>query len=297
MEVAAEVAEVAEVAVDESRPHPTSSLPALGVGLGFRPSFRSDLFRHQEQVDFLEIIIEHYLEASPEKMRELDLLSSHFTIVPHGLNLSLGSAEGLDLSYVEKVAHFIQQLDPPWWSEHIAWTRSDEVEIGHLSPVPFTQEALDTLCQNIEAVQQIIHCPLLLENITYPFLLPGAEMSEPEFLTALCSRVDCGLLLDATNVFTNATNHQYDPVVFLEEIPLERIVQLHFTGGHWQGETLIDSHSQPTPPEVWSLLKNILEQAPVKGMILERDENIPPFRELLQELATARQAGQQHNRW
>ena len=275
----------------------TSSLPTLGVGLGFRAPFKPDLFLRQDEVDFLEITADHYLDAPPEKERELALLAEHFTLIPHGLNLSLGSADGLDPAYVRNLASLVRRLDPPWWSEHIAFTRAGDRDIGHLSPLPHTREALDVLSRNVAEVRRHLDVPLILENISYLVTMPGAEMSEAEFLAELVERTDCGLLLDVMNLHANASNHGYDPRWFLDRLPLERVVQLHFVGGHWSGDVLIDSHSEPTPPEVWELLDEVLRGAPVKGIILERDENIPPFRELVRELDHARAIGRRHGRW
>jgi hypothetical protein len=274
-----------------------SHLPTLGVGLGFRAPFRSDLFLNQPQVAFLEIIADHYLDAPPEKLRELDLLAEHFTLIPHAINLSLGTAEGVDDDYVRKLARLIRRLNPPWWSEHIAFTRAGPVSIGHLSPLPFTREAVATLSRNVARVRRHIDAPLMLENIAYLLSVPGGEMTEAEFLTEVLERTDCGMLLDVTNLHANATNHGYDPHAFLDHVPLERVVQLHFVGGHWHGRRLIDSHSQPTPAEVWTLMEAVITRAPVKGMVLERDENLPRFQELLAELEQARALGRRLGRW
>jgi uncharacterized protein len=274
-----------------------TNLPTLGVGLGFRPPFLSELFLNRQRVDFLEITAEHYMDASPEKARELELLAEHFPLIPHGLNLSLGSAEGIDAEHVEKLAKLVRRLDPPWWSEHIAFTKAGGVEIGHLAPLPLTHEAVDVLCRNIDTVRQQIDTPLILENITCPLRLPGDEMSEAEFLSELLERSDCGLLLDVTNLYTNARNHGENLVAALERLPWERVVQLHFVGGVEEDGVWIDSHSQPTPPEVWELMETVAARAPVKGIILERDENFPPFAELCGELERARAIGRQHRRW
>ncbi len=265
-----------------------SRLPALGVGLGFRVPFRGDLFLHQRQVSFLEIVADHYLDAPPEKEQELELLAEHFPLIPHAINLSLGSAEGIDPTYLRKLAELVRRLKPPWWSEHIAFTRAGGVDIGHLSPLPFTWEAVEVVCRNIAEVRRWIDRPLILENIAYTVTVPGGEMSEAEFLTEVLERTDCGLLLDVTNLHANAVNHGYDPQAFLEQLPLERVVQLHFVGGHWHNGVLIDSHSQPTPPKVWAMMEAVMARAPVKGVVLERDENLPPFEELLGELDQVR---------
>jgi uncharacterized protein (UPF0276 family) len=274
-----------------------SHLPTLGVGLGFREPFISDLFLNRQQVDFLEIVAEHYLDASWQKQQELKLLATHFPIIPHAINLSLGSAEGLDTDYLRKLAALIKQLNPPWWSEHICFTKAGGVDIGHLSPLPYTQEAVEVLCRNIAEVRRWIDVPLILENITYMVKLPGAEMTEAQFLGEVVERSDCGLLLDVTNLHTNAVNYSYDVHDFLQQLPSDRIVQLHFVGGHWHDGILIDSHSQSTPVEVWQLIEEVVARVPVKGIILERDENLPPFAELTAELQKARNIGRSHSRW
>ena len=171
------------------------------------------------------------------------------------------------------------------------------MEIGHLAPLPFSREALDVLVRNIAEVQGRIETPLILENITYHVTMPGAEMDEATFLDELTGRTGCGLLLDLTNLYTNAVNHGGDPFAELDRLPLDRVVQLHFVGGHWQDGLLIDSHSQPTPPEVWALMEAVVARAPVRGIILERDENLAPFGDLLAEIERARAIGRRYQRW
>lgn len=272
-------------------------LPTLGVGLGFRQPLKSDLFLNRQKVDFLEIVAEHYLDAPPEKQQELELLAAHFPLIPHGINLSLGSAEGVDKDYLHKLAALVKQLNPPWWSEHICFTKAGGVDIGHLSPLPYTKEAVNVLCRNITEVQKLIDVPLILENITYMLKLPGAEMTEAQFLMEVVEKCDCGLLLDITNLYTNAVNFGDDIEEFWQNLPWERVVQLHFVGGHWHDGILIDSHSQSTPGEVWELMKKVVNIAPVKGIVLERDENLPTFAELTTELQTAREIGRSAGKW
>ncbi|WP_427162234.1 DUF692 domain-containing protein [Aliinostoc sp. HNIBRCY26] len=272
-------------------------LPSLGVGLGFRQPFKSDLFLNRQQVDFLEIVAEHYLQASWQQQQELELLASHFPIIPHAINLSLGSAEGVDTDYLRQLAALIKQLNPPWWSEHICFTKAGGVDIGHLSPLPYTKEAVKVLCRNIAEVRRWVDVPLILENITYMVTLPGAEMTEAQFLAEVVENADCGLLLDVTNLYINAVNHSYDVQQFMRDLPWERVVQLHFVGGHWHDGILIDSHSQATPPQIWELIDEVVARVAVKGIVLERDENLPEFAELTAELQQARELGRRHGRW
>jgi len=266
----------------------SENLKNLGVGLGFRPQFRGELFLHRDKVDFLEITADHYIDSAPPKLEELELLKQHFPLIPHGLSLSLGSAEGVDEIYLEKLAALVEQIRPEWWSEHICFTKSGGIDIGHLAPVPFTREAVNVLVRNIKHVKTVIETPLILENITYTFRYSRAEMTETEFLRRILEETDCGLLLDVTNLYINSVNHGFSWRKFLDELPLERVVQLHFVGGHKRGNVMVDSHSQTTQAEIWEVFREVCRRANVKGAILERDENFPPFDLLIEELDTAR---------
>lgn len=257
--------------------------------MGFREVYRGETFLRRAEIDFLEITADHYLDATPKKLAELDLLAENFALIPHGLNLSLGSAEGIDEKYLEKLAVLIEKIQPAWWSEHICFTRANGVDIGHLAPLPFTGEAVETLIRNIEKVKSIVKTPLILENITYNIRFPSSELDEAEFLKIVLEETDCGLLLDVTNLYINSKNHNYDWRVFLDGLPLERIVQVHFVGSHRHENRLIDAHANRTENEIWEVFTEVCRRADVKGAILERDENFPPFEEIITELQTARE--------
>lgn len=274
-----------------------ANLPRLGAGLSYRRPFRDELLQQQSEVDFIEIIADLYLDAPPEKLDELALLAEHFTVVPHFTNLSLGSAEGLDEKYLEQVCQLIKRLAPPWWSEHIGFTRAGGVNLGHPAPLPFTMEAVEAMTRNIITARRAIATPLILENVCSPFVWPGAEMTEPEFITAVLFNSGCGLLLDVTNIHTQATNLGGDPAAFLDKLPLERVVQVHFSGAHESKGRLVDSRTQPVSESVWKLLDAAVARAPVRSICLERDDNLPPLAEILWEVERARAIGRQHRRW
>jgi uncharacterized protein (UPF0276 family) len=271
--------------------------PALGSGVGFRPQFRAELFAHRDQIDFLEIIADHYLDASREKLDELVLLKSHFPLVAHGLDLSIGSAEGLDMRYVEKIATLLERIDPPWWSDHLCFTRAGGVSIGHLASLPYTQEAIDAVARNVEFLRRRIKTPLILENITCVVRIPGGEMDEPEFLSRTLEATGCGWLCDVANMHVNAKNFGVDLDAAFERWPWDRLVQIHYAGGRERNGILIDSHDAATSDEVWALYDRIVARAPVKAVILERDEKIPPFGELIAEVARARATLTETGRW
>ncbi len=265
-----------------------NNLPNLGVGIGFRPNLKTDIFLHRGQIDFLEITTDHFINAPKAKRDELELLAASFPLIPHSLELSLGSAEGIEHDYLEKVAEIVEAVQPAWFSDHICFTRSGGVKIGHLAPVPFTEEALRVFVKNIEAVKRRISTPLILENITRNVVYPSSEMSETVFIRRVLEATDCGLLLDATNLYINSVNLGFDWRQYLDEVPMERVVQLHFVGSHRHGNRLIDGHGDRTEDEIWEVFREVAGRTEINGAVLERDENFPDFGELVGELATAR---------
>jgi uncharacterized protein (UPF0276 family) len=276
-------------------PTPSSDQPVFPgpkaktqIGLGFREQFRADVFLNRDKIDFLEITTDHYLDARPEKLAELKLLKEHFPLIPHSLELSLGSAEGIDEAYLEKVAELIDEIEPEWFSDHLCFTRAGGVKIGHLAPLPATTEAVRIFVKNIALVKKRIKTPLILENIAYLVRYPSSRMTEGAFVRTILEETGCGLLLDVANLYINARNFEYDWRRFLDEIPIDRIVQLHFVGSHRHGARLIDAHADRTENEIWEVFGEVCARGEVRGAVLERDENFPPFAELLSELETAR---------
>jgi uncharacterized protein len=280
------------------------NIPHLGVGMGFRQNYMAELFLDIKSVDFLEITADHYFTQNTQKLDELALLKENFILIPHGLDLSLGSAEGLDKYYLEKMAKLVDYIKPYYWSEHLCFTKAGGISLGHLASVPYTQEAIDVFCKNIETAQNFIPFPLILENITTSFSLPGSEMSEALFIKKIIEisnhnnnnqnkNLFVGLLLDVTNLYINAQNLGFDYKKYLAEYPTEYVVQCHFVGYYTQkiGEKnwLVDGHANYTNPEIWEILEYVIKNTPVKGLILERDENFPPFEMIKKELSQARQ--------
>jgi len=289
-----EDAVVEGVAVVENNWAAGQLIPPLGAGLGYRDAYQADVYRYREAIDFLEIIADHFFDPVPLRARQLDLLQAHFTLIPHGLGLSLGSAEGLDENYLNRFANLVERIEPLYWSEHLAFTKAGGIDIGHLTPLPKTRQTLAVLRDNIRRACDRIQRPLILENITETIRFPDEQLDDAEFLTEVTEQNDCGLLLDVTNLYINSVNHRFDPLKVLWKLPPERIVQLHFVGGHWEDGQLLDSHSAATPEEIWQLLDEVLKFAPVKGVLLERDEKLPPMSELVAEMERARCSWRHH---
>lgn len=263
-----------------------TDLPFLGAGVSYRGAWRWDVIRHRDELGVVECMPEEV--AGETGLRDLVLIRQAVPVLLHGIGLSLGSADGLDPERVRHVAQVAEAVQPPWFSEHIAFTRAGGVEIGHLTPLPFTREAVATVAANAAELKAALPgLPLLLENIAYPFLLPGAEMTEARFIRAILETADVGLLLDLENVHANALNHGYDAFEYLESLPLERVVEVHLAGGLWSEGRYVDTHTRPVPEESWRLLEWLVPRTGIRAVIIERDDDLPPFGDLLAEVRRA----------
>jgi len=276
------------VVAAEAKPRAAWEPALLGAGISLRRPHVADAILHADELDLVEIVADHYLGVPPAVNAELAALRERFTIVPHGLDLSLGSAEGVARRYLQRLAALVEVLEPPYWSEHTAFTHAGGRSIGHLAPLPFTHEALDVLARNIARVRDAIAVPLILENIACPFDVPFADMDEAEFLHRLVDRTGCGLLLDVANLYYNARNRGLDPLEVLQAYPLHAVVQCHLAGGHRSGGEWIDSHAFDVPEEIWHVFEEVARRAPLQAAIVERDENLPAFSQLAEEAARAR---------
>jgi hypothetical protein len=261
------------------------------AGYSYRRAYAAETYANRERIDVLEIVADHFFDRLRECRRELEMLAEHFTLVPHGLDLSLGSAEGLNEAYLTRFADVVRRSGARRWSEHVAFTRAGGISIGHLAPLPYTRETLDVLERNLERARRAIgDLPCALENIAAPIAL-GGEFDEPEFLSALVARTGCKLLLDVENVHANALNFQFDADAYLDALPRDAVVQLHLAGGEWNGATYVDSHARTVSDDVWRLTRHAYERFAPEAAIVERDEDLPPFAELLREIEHARELG------
>jgi uncharacterized protein len=265
-----------------------ANLPSMGSGLGYRAEIKDAIFAARDQIDFVEVITDQFLDGSRahDEVREI---CDTFPVIPHGISLSVGSAAGIRPDYLRKIKQVSDITGSAYYSEHLCMTSAPGLEIGHLAPLALTEDMLERTIRNVKIVQDTLEKPLILENVTYLFAIPGEEMTQAEFFERMVEATGCGVLLDVTNVFINSTNHGFDPVDFLASMPLESVVQIHLAGGFWSHEILIDSHSEPVQEESWVLLKELVARTHVGSSIIEHDANFPEtLAPVLDQVARAR---------
>jgi uncharacterized protein (UPF0276 family) len=253
-----------------------------GVGLGWRPEL-AGLFDGLPGLRFTEVIAES-LTASEPPVALAALRQRGVTVIPHGIRLSIGGAEPPQPRRVDFLARCAEVLEAPLVSEHIAFVRAGGIEAGHLLPVPRTRDMVNLLVERIRQVQAALAVPLALEPIAALFDWPDDEFDELDFLTEILDRTDVSLLLDVANLYANARNRGTDPAAFLERLPLDRIGYVHVAGGREHDGLYHDTHTDPTPREVFDLVTALCARRPAVGLLLERDGRYPPREELYSEL-------------
>ena len=257
-------------------------------GLGLRKPHYEDVLSGNVQLDFAEVISENFMFPGGRPLADLLAVREKCPVALHGVSMSVGSASGLDRDYVQRLRALVDVIDPLFVSDHLCWTRVPGFSSHDLLPLPYTQEVLDIVSNHVQAAQEILGRQILLENPSAYLGFAESEMPEWDFLSKLCAQTGCGLLLDVNNVYVSARNLAFDPADYIAHFPMANVRQIHIAG-HSQGQdVLVDTHDQPVCDAVWDLFETAMTRVGPVAVMIERDNNIPPIGELLDELAMAR---------
>ncbi|MCJ7598804.1 MAG: DUF692 domain-containing protein [Methyloceanibacter sp.] len=262
--------------------------PFLGFGLGLRPQHYAEILDGSPEVDWFEVLSENYMIPGGQPMRMLDRICERYPVVMHGVSMSIASTSPLDKDYLRQLKALAARVKPVWISDHLCWTGVHGVNLHDLLPIPYTKEALGHVVDRVNQVQDFLDRPFTLENVSSYITFGQSEMSEWDFVSEVSKRTGCWLLFDVNNVYVSAFNHGFSADDFLNGVPKDRIVQFHVAGHSHEETHIIDTHDHPVCDEVWDLYRQAVETfGPVSTMI-ERDDNIPPLAELVDELNHAR---------
>ena len=263
--------------------------PYLGYGLGLRKDHYEAVLADRPNVDWFEIISENYMVDGGKPLDYLTRIREHYPMVMHGVSMSIGSSEPLDFDYLKQLKALIKRVEPAWFSDHLCWTGVNGINLHDLMPLPYTEEAIQHVVDRICQVQDYMGRQMLLENVSSYVTYCDSQISEWEFLTEIAERADCLLLLDINNIYVSAYNHNFDPYTYLTAIPEERVCQIHLAGHTREDNLIIDTHDHPISDPVFELYAASVQQFGRVSTMIERDDNIPPLPELLNELDQVRQ--------
>lgn len=265
-----------------------NSVAKLGFGLGLRAKHYSTILATEPKIDWLEILTENYLIPGGKPLYFLDKISELYPLVMHGVSLSIGSCDPLDFNYLHQVKTLSKRINAKWISDHLCWTGINGINTHDLLPIPYTTEALKHIVQRVKQVQDFLGQQILLENPSTYVQFDCAQMSEWEFLTELAIQADCLILLDINNIYVSSYNHQLDPYIYLNNIPANRVQQIHLAGHSNQGKHILDTHDAAIIEPVWDLYKAAVARFGNVATMIERDDNIPELQVLIAELNIAR---------
>jgi uncharacterized protein (UPF0276 family) len=265
----------------------SKDFPFLGFGVGLRRPHYAYVLENWPAMDWFEVISENFMVAGGRPLQVLERVREHYPIVLHGVSMSLGSTDQLNRDYLRDLALLARRFEPAWVSDHLCWTGVGGHNLHDLIPLPYTEEAVRHVVGRIRQVQEILERRILVENVSSYMEFSVSTLNEWEFLAAVAEEADSGILLDINNIYVSAFNHRFDPLVYIEAIPVNRVAQFHLAGHSDHGAYLLDTHDHPVCEEVWSLYEYAVRRFGEVSTLIEWDDHIPQFAELA---ATAEQA-------
>ncbi len=265
------------------------NIPNLGIGIGLRPPHYEDIFRLQPDIDWFEIISENFMVEGGKALEYLDKILEHYPVVQHGVSLAIGSPAPLDFDYLKKLKDLTKRTKTPWVSDHLCWGHQPGAHYHDLLPLPYTQEVINYVAERARIVQDYLELPLALENLSSYVAFKQDEMPEWEFYTAVVEKANIYMMLDVNNIYVSSRNHGFDPKLYYQNIPLNRVIQIHLAGHSDFGDYVLDTHDHPVRNEVWELYAEIYPQTGGVSTLLEWDDNLLSFEQTWAEALKAKQ--------
>lgn len=258
-----------------------------GVGIGLRVPHYEHILSRTPVVDWFEIISENYLVDGGRPLEVLDSILEHYQVVMHGVSLYFGSPEKVDRTHLKKLKSLVRRTGTPWMADHLCWGSIDGTYTHDLLPLPYTKGVAKVAAAKIRQVQDFLEIPIAVENLSSYAEFRASTMTEWEFLSEVVEKADCGILLDVNNVYVSSQNHGFDPRVYLDNIPHERVAQIHIAGHSTYDRFIIDTHDSAPIDPVWRLYQRAIEHAGPTPTLLEWDARIPSFDEVHREAKKA----------
>lgn len=276
---------------------PNPKIEELAIGIGLRSPHHQLISESLPTVDWLELHSENYFTPHTSQRSYLDNIADHYPLSFHGIGLSIGSTDPLNLEHLQHLKVLIDTYNPALVSEHLSWSSNNGRYFNDLLPMPYTTESLEHFCQRVNQVQDYLGRQILIENPTAYLGYLQSHISECEFLTEIHQRTQCGLLLDLNNIYVNSINLGMDTAEYLNTIPVNAVQEIHLAGFTRKplenGEILIDTHGTQVSDPVWALFRAYRQHCKAPALI-EWDTDIPELTILLEEAQRAKQE-QEHS--
>ncbi|MEO6183524.1 MAG: DUF692 domain-containing protein [Verrucomicrobiota bacterium] len=258
-----------------------------GIGIGLRVPHYDHILTRKPVVDWFEIISENFMVDGGRPLRILDQILEQYRVVQHGVSMYFGSAEPLNREHMRKLKRLVKRTHTPWLSDHLCWGSVDGRYTHDLLPMPYTFGAAKVTAQKIREARDFLEVPIAVENVSSYAEFHASEMSEWEFLSEVVELADCGILLDVNNIYVSSRNHGFDPFDYLNNVPAERVSQIHIAGHSKFEKYILDTHDHPVIDPVWKLYAHANKLAGFTATLLEWDDRLPSFDEVHHEALKA----------
>lgn len=253
---------------------------SYGIGIGLRIPHYRHILEQKPVVDWFEIISENYMLDGGRPLAVLDSILEQYRVVQHGVSMYFGSVDPLNREHLKRLKALTRRTKTPWLTDHLCWGSVDGRYTHDLMPLPYTWEAIDVTVQKIRQVRDFLEIPIAVENVSSYAEFHESEMTEWEFLNEVVERADCGILLDVNNIYVSSVNHSFDPHLYVDSVPAERVAQIHIAGHSKYEKYILDTHDHPVIDPVWKLYAHAIRRCGPTATLLEWDDHIPSFDEV-----------------
>ncbi len=269
-------------------PNTNENIPNLGIGIGLRIPHYDDIFKHQPDIDWFEIISENFMVDGGKPLDNLRRILERYTVVQHGVSLAIGSPDALDWDYLKKLKDLTKITKTPWLSDHLCWGHLPGAHYHDLLPLPYTKETIDYVVKRARVVQDYLEIPFALENLSSYVAYTDDQMPEWEFYSEVVERADIYMMLDVNNIYVSSRNHGFDPKDYYNNLPLNRVLQIHLAGHSDHGDYVLDTHDNYVRDEVWAIYADVYPRTGGVSTLLEWDDNFISFEDTWKEALKAK---------
>jgi uncharacterized protein (UPF0276 family) len=263
-------------------------LPNLGIGIGLRVPHYETIFQEMPEIDWFEIISENFMVDGGKPIENLERILQRYPVVQHGVSLAIGSPDPLDFEYLKRLKKLARKTKTPWISDHLCWGKLPGTHFHDLLPLPYTKEVAKYVAKRAKIVQDFLEVPFALENLSSYVAFCQDEMTEWQFYASVVEQADIGMMLDLNNIYVSSKNHGFDPMEYLDHIPIERVVQIHLAGHTDFGDYILDTHDNYVCDQVWQLYGEIYPKTQGVSTLLEWDDHFLSFEQTWNEALKAK---------
>jgi uncharacterized protein (UPF0276 family) len=269
------------------------SFANLGIGLSLRPAHLEEILRHNPPVDWFEIISENYMHFGGKPMETLERIMERYTVVQHGVNLAIGSPCPLDWEYLKQLKKLTKITKTPWLSDHLSWGRMKGAHYHDLLPLPYTKDVIEFVAERAKIIQDFLELPFALENLSSYVSFVESEMPEWEFYRLIVEKAGIFMMLDVNNIYVSSCNHGFNPHDYYNNLPLDKVIQIHLAGHRNMGNYLLDTHDQHVADAVWEIYADVYPKTQKASTLLEWDDHFLSFQDTWNEALKAKRFQQQ----